>query len=91
MGHAVGLLADMYLLDYYTCEQITECETGPSDIFCDESDAEWGNLMYWPMGSGIEEYWFSDDDLEMSTGEIDSQAENIMYFHTNYPDAFYKP
>jgi len=91
MGHAVGLLADMYLLDYYTCEQITECETGPSDIFCLESDAEWGNLMYWSVGPELEDYWISDDDLEMSTEPIDSQAENIMYFHTNYPDAFYKP
>jgi hypothetical protein len=91
MGHAVGLLADMYLLDYYTCAQITYCETGPSDIFCLESDAEMGNLMYWPGGTEVEDYWFSDEDLEMSTEPIDSQAENIMYFHTNYPDAFYKP
>lgn len=91
MGHAVGLLADMYLLDFYTCDQITYCESGPTDIYCEESDAVYGNIMYWPVGTDIEDYFASTDDIEMTTGDIDSQAENIMYFHVNYPDAFYSP
>jgi len=91
MGHACGLLADMYLLDFFTCEQITYCEDGPSDIFCLESDATYGNLMYWPIGSDIDSYWISDTDLEMATGEIDSQGENIWHFHVNWPDAFFEP
>ncbi len=91
MGHGCGLFSDVYLLDFYDCDDITWCPTGPTDIFCLESDAAFGNLMYWPIGSNIEDYWISIDDLEMLTGDIDSQAENMMCFNTNYPNAFFKP
>jgi len=91
MGHAVGVLADTYLLDFFTCAQITYCDTGPTDIYCDEADAAPGNLMYWPVDNDINSYWLSNTDLEMLTMEIDSQAENYMHFNTYYPDAFYKP
>jgi hypothetical protein len=91
MGHAIGLLGDMYLLDYYNCNEITYCDTGPSDVFCLESDGEYGNLMYWPVGENVNDYWMSDYDKQMDTPHIDSQIENIVHFNTYYPDAFMKP
>jgi hypothetical protein len=47
--------------------------------------------MYWSMGEDINSYWASDTDKGMTTPEIDSQVENIMYFNVNYPDAFTAP
>ncbi len=91
LGHAVGLLADLYLLGFLTCDDITYCPTGPSDIYCDEPDGVAGNLWYLPVGSDINDYFMSITDLYMSTPEIDSQGENMMYFQTNYPDAFFEP
>jgi hypothetical protein len=91
MGHAIGLLADTYLLDFYDCNDITWCPYGPTDIFCDDSDAVDGNLMYWPNGPFLDNYWISDTDKEMNTLPIDSQAENIVYYHTAWPNAFHKP
>ena len=91
LGHAIGLLEDMYLLDYYDCEDLDWCPTGPSDVYCDPDDAGWGNIMYWSVGEDVNDYWLSDDDMEMSTPPIESQGENVWYFQVNYPDAFYKP
>lgn len=91
-GHSFGLLADLYWLDYgYNCNQITYCDTGPSGIYCDASDKTFGNLMYWPCGTQVSGYWASVDDINMNTSPINSQAENIMYFNTYFPDAFYMP
>jgi len=89
--HAAGMLADMYWLDWYDCDDITYCPTGPSDIYCDALDADWGNLMYWPNGDDINDYFISNDDLYHATPTLESQGENVMYFHTEYPDNFYKP
>ena len=92
LGHAGGLLADMYWFDYgYNCGQISWCDTGPSGIFCMASDAEYGNLMYWPTGTEVGDYWVSNTDIGMSTPTINSQAENMMYFNTNWPNAFHEP
>lgn len=92
LGHIVGLLADMYWIDYgYNCNQISYCNTGPSGIYCDEDDADIGNLMYWPVGTEVSDYWVSVDDIIMNTSPINSQAENMMFFNTWYPDAFYMP
>ena len=91
MGHGVGLLADMYMLDFYDCADLTWCPYGPSDIYCDESDAVDGNLMDWPNGIMIDNYWISDADLLMLTPEVDSQGENYWRFHTLYPNNYHKP
>ena len=92
MGHTCGLFADMYWLDYgYNCNQISYCDTGPSGIFCDAADASMGNLMYWPAGTQVSDYWASNSDIGMSTPDVDSQAENMMYFNTYWPNAFHEP
>jgi hypothetical protein len=92
LGHSCGLFADMYWFDYgYNCYDIAWCDTGPSGIFCDASDAEYGNLMYWPVGTQVSDYWASDADINMGTPAVDSQAENMMYFNTYWPDAFQEP
>ena len=91
MGHATGLLADEYMLDYYSCADLVYCDTGPSGVFCRQSDATNGNIMYWPIGEDINSYWASDTDKAMVTPHIDSQVENMMYFNTHFPDAFTAP
>ena len=89
--HGAGLLEDMYLLDWYNCDELVDCPQGPSDIYCDPADAVWGNLMYWPVGENINDYFISNDDLYGGSSFIQSQGENVMYFQTEYPDNFFKP
>jgi hypothetical protein len=91
LGHAAGLLADTYLLDFTDCKELTWCWVPPSNIFCQAGDGSYGNLMYWPFGDGVEDYWLSTGDFDMTTSPINSQAENIHFMHVNYPYNFHEP
>jgi len=93
MGHSMGLLHDVYWLDWYTCSEVTYymCGSGNWDPFCKTSDGNYGNLMYWPVSNNLNDYWISDQDINHNTSTFDSQAENIVYFHNHYPNAFHKP
>ncbi len=91
LGHYCGMLDDMYWLDYgYSCYDLAMAWCGyyPTDVYCDAPDASGHNLMYWISsypGAPPSTYYISDDDMEMNTPSIDSQAENALYFHTHYP------
>lgn len=90
LGHSIGMLADEYLLDQgYTCEDLSYlfC-AGVSDVYCHPSLNVWGNMMYFIDGSPdtpVSFYNISDMDIGMSTPSIDSQAENVSYFHSSCP------
>jgi hypothetical protein len=60
------------------------------DTYCNNADAVWGNLMYWPLeyGNDPSDYFISSKDIDMNTSHIDSQAENVAYFHKHYPNNF---
>ena len=93
LGHAIGMLTDEYLLDQgYTCEDLAYVNcSGVTDVYCDPTLNVWGNLMYFLDGNPdtpVSFYSLSDTDIEMNTSAIDSQAENIKYFHSNYPSNF---
>lgn len=94
LGHATGIFHDMYLLDmgYSNCNQIKNnyCIPGTDWSYCKESDANWGNLMYWGVAGwdDPEDYWLSDSGWENPNTPINSQIENLMYFHIHYPNNF---
>lgn len=94
LGHTVGMLQDEYMLDSYgTCANLlyATCGTTNTDTYCDEADAVNGNLMWYLKmfpGHDPDDYFFSDADMEMSTSQIDSQAEHAAHFHTKKPYNF---
>ncbi len=93
MGHNIGLLADEYLLDSLpNCTEVVASQGCPvsSHFFCSELDNVPYNLMYFALGTNgqPQDYYIGDDDIGMSSPTIDSQAENIAYFHTHYPYNF---
>jgi hypothetical protein len=94
LGHYIGMLDDMYWLDYgYTCYDLAMAWCGyyPTDIYCNSPDASGHNLMYWISyypGAPPSSYYISSQDINMNTGSIDSQAENAVYFHTHFPSHF---
>jgi len=93
LGHALGLLIDTYEIDINSCEdKITDhCSAGDWDVYCSEDDSVSGNLMFSSIGGNVNDYFISTTDINMVSPGIDSQGENFMYFHTNYPDKFHKP
>ena len=95
LGHATGIFHDVYLLDagFTSCAQINAyyCPYGGANLsFCKESDAAYGNLMYFQISGWNDpsDYWLSDKNWETPAKPIESQAENWIYFHTNYPNSF---
>jgi hypothetical protein len=92
LAHATAILQDMYLLDYYTCNQLyaAYCPYPPNNSYCDQDDAEWGNLMYWQVSNWTHPYQYhlSDYHFDQPEKPIESQVENWTYFHKNYPDNF---
>ena len=94
LGHNIGLLEDLYWLDFgYTCQDVdyAYCGYSPTDIYCNPNDTDEGNIMYWISdypGTPPWMYFISDYDIEMNTSPINSQGENAAYFHTHYPSRF---
>ncbi|HDS29852.1 MAG TPA: hypothetical protein ENN67_02285, partial [Firmicutes bacterium] len=92
LGHAIGILHDTYLLDYYTCAQLNAayCPYPPNGSYCNVADRKMGNLMYWGYAHLTQphHYTLSDTNYENPVKPIDSQFENITYFHKNYPNNF---
>jgi len=94
LGHNIGMIEDLYMLDYlYSCDNIADwhgCVPGYNDFYCTWVDKVMGNLYDWslPVGSGPEDYFISSKDIEMKTTPINSQGENVAYFHVHFPNNF---
>ncbi len=94
LGHGIGILHDTYLLDagFNSCSQINYyyCPYPPNGSYCDEDDAEWGNLMYFGVSNWTQPYHYHLSDLNWENPEkpIQSQVENWAYFHAHYPNNF---
>ncbi|MFH1676268.1 MAG: hypothetical protein ABIC40_04505 [bacterium] len=94
LGHATGIFQDVYLLDagFSSCNQIYQyfCPYSPNNSFCKESDADYGNLMWFMIENwnDPEDYWLSDKNWNNPSKPIESQVENWSYFNTNYPNNF---
>ena len=94
LGHATGIFHDVYLLDagFSSCSQINYyyCPYSPNGSFCKESDATYGNLMWFSISgwNDPEDYWLSEYHWQTPALPIESQVENWAYFHTNYPNNF---
>ena len=94
LGHGIGILHDMYLFDlgYSTCSQIkyNYCAAGTDFSYCNKADATYGNLMWWSIEGWYdpEDYWLSDTGWEVPNTPINSQMENLQYFHIQYPNNF---
>jgi hypothetical protein len=94
LGHNIGMLEDVYMLDYFgSCAVIAQmhgCHPYNNDIYCSNSDKVWGNLYYWVLEghSTPEDYFISSTDIDMLTQPINSQGENAAYFHAHYPTYF---
>jgi len=90
LGHATGIFHDVYLLDagFSSCDQINQyyCSPGANLSFCDEDDADYGNLMYFGVygWNDPEDYWLSDYHWDSPSLPIESQMENRNYFQINY-------
>jgi len=93
MGHSNCMLVDAYLLDDTPCSWIKnlKCPNVDWDIYCHISTAVMGNLMYYNVGEDVNDYFLTDADKEMITPEIESQCENAIHFHTNYPENYHAP
>ncbi len=94
LGHALGIFHDIYLLDlgYSYCWQIIQdyCQPGTNWSYCSKNDKQYGNLMYWGVQNwnDPEDYFLSDSGWETPNTPINSQIENLMYFHIGYPNNF---
>ncbi len=94
LGHATGIFHDVYLLElgYTSCAQISQayCPPGTNLSFCKESDADYGNLMWFSIQgwNDPEDYWLSDENWQTPDKPIESQVENWRYFHIHYQNNF---
>jgi hypothetical protein len=95
LGHATGIFHDVYLLDmgFSSCYQINQyyCPySSGNGSYCDEDDADYGNLMYFGIQNwnDPEDYWLSSYHWQDPEKPIESQVENWRYFHINYENNF---
>jgi len=95
LGHATGIFHDVYLLDmgFSSCWQINQyyCPySSGNGSYCDEDDADYGNLMYFGIQNwnDPEDYWLSSYHWQEPEKPIESQIENWRYFHINYENNF---